>query len=221
MKQSSEHQRRNLNDCRAEITSLKMHIEGSRAGQYVSANEGNPVQSQSVENVTEQISSLPGEVEKQTVERDGGLISENSVSAEEGHIRTEDKKVEEEVKNIIADQREVAAEASSVSYKTLYNTLENQKEVSNYLLNPSNGNFSPKDLESILKVDPGIGRGSNSKSENANGEAASEEMASLDHALECLLLHRECFVIITFFLLIYTTFKARLSCHQQNWQQSM
>lgn len=221
MKQSSEHQRRNLNDCRAEITSLKMHIEGSRAGQYVSANEGNPVQSQSGENVTEQISSLPGEVEKQTVERDGGLISEIYVSAVEGHIRTEDKKVEEEVKNIIADQREVAAEASSVSYKTLNNTLENQKEVSNYLLNPSNGNFSPKDLESILKVDPGIGRASNSKSENANGEAASEEMASLDHALECLLLHRECFVIITFFLLIYTTFKARLSCHQQNWQQSM
>uniref|UniRef100_A0A1J3HLQ6 LisH domain and HEAT repeat-containing protein KIAA1468-like protein n=1 Tax=Noccaea caerulescens TaxID=107243 RepID=A0A1J3HLQ6_NOCCA len=176
LKQSSEHQRRNLNDCRAEITSLKMHIEGSRAGQYVSANDGNPVQSQSVENVTEQISSLPGEVEKQTVERDGGLISEISVSAEEGHIRTEDKKVEAEVKNIIADQREMAAEASSVSYKTLNNTLENQKEVSNYLLNPSNGNFSPKDLESILKVDPGIGRGSNSKSENANGEAASEEM---------------------------------------------
>ncbi|KAF3562326.1 hypothetical protein DY000_02018862, partial [Brassica cretica] len=102
LKQSSEHQRRNLNDCRAEITSLKMHIEGSRAGQYVSATEGE-----------KQISSLPEEVEKPAMEKDGGLISESSIPVE--------------------------------------------------------------DLESILKVDSGIGRGSNLKSENANGEAAFKE----------------------------------------------
>ncbi|KAL1205825.1 hypothetical protein V5N11_017913 [Cardamine amara subsp. amara] len=174
LKQSSEHQRRNLNDCRAEITSLKMHIEGSRAGQYVSANEGDPVQLQSVENVEEQISSLPEEVEKPLVKKDGCLISESSISTEKGHMQTEDNLVVEEVKNIIADQREVAAEANNVSYKTL--NLENQKEVSNYLLSPSNGNSSPRDLGSMLKVDSGIGRGSNSKSENANGEAAAEEM---------------------------------------------
>ncbi|CAN6872845.1 unnamed protein product [Brassica oleracea] len=143
LKQSSEHQRRNLNDCRAEITSLKMHIEGSRAGQYVSATEGE-----------KQISSLPEEVEKPAMEKDGGLISESSIPVEE-----------------------VEAEASTVSYKALNSNLENQKEVSNYLSSPSNGNFSPRDLESILKVDSGIGRGSNLKSENANGEAAFEETA--------------------------------------------
>ncbi|KAF2538102.1 hypothetical protein F2Q68_00022654 [Brassica cretica] len=71
LKQSSEHQRRNLNDCRAEITSLKMHIEGSRAGQYVSATEGE-----------KQISSLPEEVEKPAMEKDGGLISESSIPVE-------------------------------------------------------------------------------------------------------------------------------------------
>ena len=65
-----------------------------------------------------------------------------------------------------------------MSYKALNSNLENQKEVSNYLSSPSNGNFSPRDLESILKVDSGIGRGSNLKSENANGEAAFEETVS-------------------------------------------
>lgn len=184
MKQSSEHQRRNLNDCRAEITSLKMHIEGSRAGQYGSVNEGDSVQSQSVENVEKQISSLPEEVEKPAMEKDDGLVSESSIPVEKGHTQTEDGLVEEEVKNIIPDQREVTAEASNVSYKALNSTLGNQKEVSNYLLSPSNGNFSPRDLESILKMDSGTGCGSNSKLENANGEAASEEMVSPDHAVE-------------------------------------
>lgn len=193
LKQSSEHQRRNLNDCRAEITSLKMHIEGSRASQYVPSNEGDPVKLQS----EEQISTLSEEVAKPTVEKDGGLISEVSISDEKGHIQTEDDLVVEEVMNIIADQRQVAADASNISIAN-NGTLENQKEVSNYLLSSSNGNFSPRDLGSILKVDPGIGRGSNSKSDNSNGEAASEEMASLDHALEYFLLYRECSAIFTF-----------------------
>ncbi|ESQ41607.1 hypothetical protein EUTSA_v10012470mg [Eutrema salsugineum] len=176
LKQSSEHQRRTLNDCRAEITSLKMHIEGSRAGQHVSASEGDGMQSQSVEIVEKQISSLPEEVEKPTMEKDGSLISGSFISVEKGHTQIEDGLVEEEVKNIIPVQREVAAEASNVSYKALNSTFENQKEVSNYLLSPSNGDFSSRHLESILKVDSEIGRGSNSKSETANGEAASEEM---------------------------------------------
>ncbi|KAG2284730.1 hypothetical protein Bca52824_055950 [Brassica carinata] len=162
LKQSLEHQRRNLNDCRAEITSLKMHIEGSRVGQYVSASESD----------AKQKSALPVEVEKPTIEKDGGLISESSISNEKGLTQTEDGLVKEEIKNIIPDQREVAADASSVSYKSLDSTLENQKEVSNHLLSPSNGNYSPSDLESILKLDSGVGR---SKPENANVEAASEE----------------------------------------------
>ncbi|XP_018467876.2 uncharacterized protein LOC108839622 isoform X1 [Raphanus sativus] len=118
LKQSLEHQRRNLNDCRAEITSLKMHIEGSCAGQYVSASESDSVQSQSVENVEKQKSALPVEVEKPTVEKDGGLISESSMSNEKGHTQTEDGLVEEQIKNIIPDQREVAADSSRVSYKS-------------------------------------------------------------------------------------------------------
>lgn len=178
MKQSLEHQRRNLNDCRAEITSLKMHIEGSRAGQYVSASESDAVQSQSVENVEKQKSALPVEVEKPTIEKDGGLISESSLSNEKGHTQTEDGLVKEEIKNIVPDQREVAADASSISNKTLDSTLENQKEVSNHLLSPSNGNYSPSDLESILKLDSGIGR---SKSENAIVDTASEETVSPDY----------------------------------------
>ncbi|CAN8300117.1 unnamed protein product [Cochlearia groenlandica] len=161
LKQSSEHQRRNLNDCRAEITSLKMHIEGSRASQYVPASEGGAVQSQSGENSVKQISSLPEEVEKPTTEKDAGLNTESSISVEKEHPQTEEALVEKETSN--------------VSSKALNSTLENQKEVSNYLLSPSNGNFSPRDLESILKLDSGMGHGSNLKLENGNGEAASEE----------------------------------------------
>lgn len=183
MKQSLEHQRRNLNDCRAEITSLKMHIEGSRAGQSVSASERDAVQSQSVENIEKQKSALPVEVEKPTIEKDGGLISESSISNEKGHTQTEDGLVKEEIKNIIPDQREVAADASSASYKSLDSTLENHKEVSNHLLSSSNGNYSPSDLESILTLDSGIGR---SKSENAIVEAASEETVRPDYSFKSI-----------------------------------
>lgn len=160
-----------------------MHIEGSRAGQSVSASERDAVQSQSVENIEKQKSALPVEVEKPTIEKDGGLISESSISNEKGHTQTADGLVKEEIKNIIPDQREVAADASSVSYKSLDSTLENHKELSNHLLSPSNGNYSPSDLESILTLDSGIGR---SKSENAIVEAASEEAVRPDYSFKSI-----------------------------------
>lgn len=209
MKQSLEHQRRNLNDCRAEITSLKMHIEGSRAGQYVSSSEGDAAQSQSAENVDKQKSSLPLEVEKPTTEKDVGLSSESSISNEKGHTQTEDGLVKEEIKNIIPDQREVAADASSVSYKSLDSTLENQKEVSNHLLSPSNGNYSPSDLESILKLDSGIGR---SKSENALVEAAPEETVSPDYIFKVFTLSYFLMILLKDTFVISKIGRATCSC---------
>jgi len=50
-----ESQRKELNDCRAEITSLKMHIEGSRSGKGMSVGHADHVQAQSSGNTTEEI----------------------------------------------------------------------------------------------------------------------------------------------------------------------
>lgn len=48
MKQLAESQRKELNDCRAEITSLKMHIEGSRSGKLQSTSEADHAQPHSL-----------------------------------------------------------------------------------------------------------------------------------------------------------------------------
>lgn len=63
LKQSLEHQREELNECRAEITSLKMHIEGSLSGRNLAAADIDHVQSQIMERYKEEIKLLQQELE--------------------------------------------------------------------------------------------------------------------------------------------------------------
>ncbi|PQQ12717.1 lisH domain and HEAT repeat-containing protein isoform X2 [Prunus yedoensis var. nudiflora] len=63
LKQSLEHQRKELNDCRAEITALKMHIEGYRSGRNMVAADADHVQSLSLERYREEVKSLQMELE--------------------------------------------------------------------------------------------------------------------------------------------------------------
>ncbi|XP_010549912.1 PREDICTED: lisH domain and HEAT repeat-containing protein KIAA1468 homolog [Tarenaya hassleriana] len=177
LKQLLENQRRNLNDTRAEITALKMHIEGSRSDQYLAANEVDPVQSQCVDKGAEEADSFPKEVETPAAEIVGGLISEDSISVAKEHMGTKDDLVEEEVKNMIPDPVDVAPEVNNGSDEVLDRSPKNQTQDSKELLTSlSNGSISPKDCESILKLDSGTGRGSDLKSDNANSEASSEKM---------------------------------------------
>lgn len=81
MKQSSESQRKEINDCRAEITSLKMRIEGARARSDLASSDTNTVQLRSLESYLEEIQLLQNEVEK--LRR---LNTLNTVSVECGRV---------------------------------------------------------------------------------------------------------------------------------------
>lgn len=63
LKQSLDNQRKELNECRAEITSLKMHIEGARSGKKVIPSDVEQVESLSLQNYKEQIEGLQKEIE--------------------------------------------------------------------------------------------------------------------------------------------------------------
>ncbi|XP_028071654.1 RAB11-binding protein RELCH homolog [Camellia sinensis] len=63
LKQFLDHQRKELNDCRAEITSLKMHIEGCRSGWNLAAGDIEHMQSQTLESYREEIKLLHKEIE--------------------------------------------------------------------------------------------------------------------------------------------------------------
>ncbi|KAI8029233.1 hypothetical protein LOK49_LG01G03487 [Camellia lanceoleosa] len=63
LKQLLDRQRKELNDCRAEITSLKMHIEGCRSGWNLAAGDIEHMQSQTLESYREEIKLLHKEIE--------------------------------------------------------------------------------------------------------------------------------------------------------------
>lgn len=77
LKQSLVSQRKELNDCTAEITSLKMRIEGARAGCDLMSSDSNNVQLRSLESYMEEIQLLQNEIEKLK-----GLNALNTVSVE-------------------------------------------------------------------------------------------------------------------------------------------
>ncbi|XP_027077488.1 uncharacterized protein [Coffea arabica] len=62
MKQSMESQRKELNDCRAEITALKMHI--ARSGQNLVSSDSKHVELRSSESYMEEIKLLENEIER-------------------------------------------------------------------------------------------------------------------------------------------------------------
>lgn len=63
LKQSLDHQRKELNDCRTETTSLKMHIERTRSGQIMVSSNVEQVESLLLESYKKQIEALQKELE--------------------------------------------------------------------------------------------------------------------------------------------------------------
>lgn len=64
LKKSLDHQRKELNDCRTETTSLKMHIERTRSGQIVVSSNVDQIESLPLESYKEQIKALQKELEQ-------------------------------------------------------------------------------------------------------------------------------------------------------------
>ncbi|XP_077253234.1 HEAT repeat-containing protein [Tasmannia lanceolata] len=79
LKQSLELQRKELNECRAEITSLKMHIEGSRAGRVRVGGDTENVQASEIDNYKAEIKSLQREIERLKV---GNSIIESPIESD-------------------------------------------------------------------------------------------------------------------------------------------
>ncbi|KAH9739258.1 rab11-binding protein relch [Citrus sinensis] len=101
LKKTTEHQRRELNDCTAEITALKMHIEGSHSVRNFATTNGDVIQSQPVERYEEEIKSLLKEIERLRAKSTNASDSLGSVYSES--MQTEEKVVEvDEDKTVLA-----------------------------------------------------------------------------------------------------------------------
>ncbi|KAK3004409.1 hypothetical protein RJ639_018785, partial [Escallonia herrerae] len=111
LKQSLESQRKELNDCRAEITSLKMHIEGARSGRTLLTSEDANMQASSVQNCEEEITLLQKEIDRLKGMTSIATEALESTKHEEDITGTEDEDKDVTVEKI----DEVGEEASSVS----------------------------------------------------------------------------------------------------------
>lgn len=94
LKQSLEHQTKELNDCIAEITSLKMHLEGSLSGNNLVVKEVNNVQSQSLEKYEEEIKKLQVEIDSLKEKNVRAPEPGNYVGSEMENLQTDDKVIE-------------------------------------------------------------------------------------------------------------------------------
>ncbi|XWS30754.1 hypothetical protein CRYUN_Cryun23aG0016100 [Craigia yunnanensis] len=143
LKHAWEHQRQELNDCRAEITSLKMHIEGSCFVQNSVATNVDSAQSQALESYKEKIKSLRMEIERLKAEKTkfSGLV--DSSCAEKESIQTEEKVVEmDENKTVISHPIEAAgvvdSNAPSVPVQSFDNSTHKPEEsFPESVMNPS------------------------------------------------------------------------------------
>ncbi|KAK7340929.1 hypothetical protein VNO77_21647 [Canavalia gladiata] len=174
-----EHQRKELNDCRAEITSLKMHIDGSHSGNNLVASDVNNVQSESVEHYKEEIRILQMENEclKEKIIR--GLEPGNVVGSQNGSLQTDDKVIViHEDQGAISNYADLPLgvvhneDAQPPVVQTLNEYADKHEDTLSESINPSNTkNVSEKSVgqqaeDSSLLV----------KSDSVNDEAVSERM---------------------------------------------
>lgn len=160
LRQSLEHQRKELNECRAEITSLKMHIEGSRSSRSLLSADSEPAQYESLANYKEEIKSLKMELKHLKAKYSIPMDPVNSVSFENDDSQTKDVLVE------ILEDKNVISQA-----------LDDNKDIVN---NISEGTTLSSNDERIDSVENLIGHNGEHamvlKSNNICGKPASEKM---------------------------------------------
>ncbi|KAE8703865.1 histone-lysine N-methyltransferase, H3 lysine-9 specific SUVH1-like [Hibiscus syriacus] len=144
LKHALELQRKELNDCRAESTSLKMQIEGSSFLQNQVAANFDSTQSQSLESYKEEIKSLQMEVERLKAEKTNISDLVDSCSGEKESIQTEEKVVEmDENRTLISDHTEptevVDSNALLMPIQTFDSSVHKSEEnLPEPLMNPFN-----------------------------------------------------------------------------------
>lgn len=187
MKQSLELQRKELNDCRAEITALKMHIEGSRSGWNLATTDVDNAQSESLEKYKEEIKSLKMQIESIKSMNTTALDSVVSLVPEKESVNLDVKVVEiHEDKNVISQPVNAvmrALDARDTQWPgthSLDDSLDRPFDLSRGLLVVPNDGDSLENIQSVPKQGDEllIADVGQSKSENVSVEAVSEKMAS-------------------------------------------
>lgn len=182
-KKTTEHQRRELNDCTAEITALKMHIEGSHSVRNFATTNGDVIQSQPVERYEEEIKSLLKEIERLRAKSTNASDSLGSVYSES--MQTEEKVVEvDEDKTVLAHPSvEVvnSEDAQSLATQTPdNNTAKQPNEVlqgeSTSSLKENIASENSENVPNLNDESPLKDSGLPLQADNASLEAASDKM---------------------------------------------
>ncbi|KDP32975.1 hypothetical protein JCGZ_13006 [Jatropha curcas] len=180
LKQSWELQRKELNDCRIEITSLKMHLEGYRSGRSMIASDVDSIQSQSLEKYKEEITALQMEIESLKAKSTKPPESLNPINYEEESMQTEDKVVEiHEDKTIISHPRNVVGVLGNedVPSPVTSNTGNPEGILSDLVRNHSNGDINIESSQRSSKENgerPSEDGGIDMKLDNLSVEATAE-----------------------------------------------
>ncbi|KAJ4707051.1 hypothetical protein OWV82_020625 [Melia azedarach] len=186
LRKTGEHQRKEVNDCRAEITALKMHIEGFRSARNSVGTDVDVIQSQPLERYEEEIKSLQMEIERLKAKSKNAPNSVGSVYSES--MQTEEKvdevdKVDED-KTVLShpvNAMEVVNSEDLQSAQTLdNNTVKQPEEVSEGgLTMPLNENIASENSESVPKQNDEPSSADTEillKSDDPSVEAASDKM---------------------------------------------
>ncbi|MBA0549040.1 hypothetical protein Golob_020101 [Gossypium lobatum] len=185
LKQALDNQRKELNDCRAEITSLKMQIEGSSSLQNSVAANLDSTQSQAIESYKEEIKSLQMEIERLKAEKTNISDLVDSSCGDKESIQTEEKVVEmDENRTQISHHIEPAEVVDSNTLVMPVQTFDNstpkpKDNLPESIMNPSNStdgfpdgrNLSQQE-EKPLSEDSGL----HLNSENLGSEPVPENM---------------------------------------------
>lgn len=184
MKQSWELQRKELNDCRAEITSLKMPIEEYRPGRSTVASDADSVQSQPLENYKEEIISLQRELERLKEKMTKAPEYLDSNNNEELSLQTEERVVEIDEDKTVSRPYDAVGVLGGEDGQLLINDNNTSKpeEVSSDLLrNQSNKDIYIENNQRNIKQNgepPRKDGAPHVELDNLNVEAASGKMAS-------------------------------------------
>jgi len=198
LKQSWERQRKEINDCRSEITSLKMHIEGSRSGMNVIASDVDVVQSQSLEKYKEEIKSLQMEIAGLKAKGADASESIDNSTSEKETCQAEEKVVEiDEDKTIVSHPVDVAGVLGNGDVLPLsINETNKPEEVLEDLLNSCSDENALVDNSVLVTKQNGEAPSEDGRlqleSDNLGDKAASENMASSSSSYRDIILSPMC-----------------------------
>lgn len=203
LQQSLKRQRKELNDCRAEITSLKMQIEGAQSRRRLISIDVEQAESLPLESYKERIEVLQEEIEQLKATKSVSSYSVEPLNNENEILQTKDTVVELYESNIIPSSVDVAPgslaseESESVTIDTLDETSEIPKKVLEATLSSSANESSH--LENSAKHNgehPSDNNGLVLASDSLGGEPNSEKMVCSWHQLSGTHAFSEYFSII-------------------------